>query len=369
MSVRLVHLFETRSSDLSWELEATGRRCREYFLFVKIAKNRARPPNAPQHQFRAWWRSEAVGSIYVAPTMVAGTVAILGRPNVGKSTLLNQIVGQKLAIVSKKPQTTRNRILGVWNGPAGQIVFVDTPGLHSARNALGRFMVDEAVGAAEDVDAALLVVTPPESSRAVKIATEERRILDLIKEARKPVVLAINKVDTIKDKPSLFPILTAWNELATFAALVPVSARKGSGVASLVGELAKLLPEAEPIYSADMLTDRTERFLAGELIREQLFAKLEQELPYATAVVVDNWEEREDRGDVVIDASILVERDSQKVIVVGKGGAMIRDIGTRARAEVTTLLGRPAHLRLHVKVAPEWTSSPTGIANLGYGER
>jgi len=298
--------------------------------------------------------------------MVAGTVAILGRPNVGKSTLLNQIVGQKLAIVSSKPQTTRNRILGVWNGPAGQIVFVDTPGVHAARNALGKFMVEEALGAAEELDAALLVVTPPESAHAVKIAPEERRILELCTAAKKPVVLAINKVDTVKDKPSLFPILTAWNEIASFAALVPVSARKGSGVEPLVRELAKLLPEGEPLYSADMLTDRTERFLAGELIREQLFAALKQELPYATAVLVENWEERADKGDVVIDASILVERDSQKIIVVGQGGTMIRDIGARARAEVTSMLGRPAHLRLHVKVAPEWTSSPGGIAQLGY---
>jgi GTP-binding protein Era len=298
--------------------------------------------------------------------MVAGTVAILGRPNVGKSTLLNQIVGQKLAIVSSKPQTTRNRILGVWNGPAGQIVFVDTPGVHAARNALGKFMVEEALGAAEELDAALLVVTPPESAHAVKVGPEERRILELCAAAKKPVVLAINKVDTVKDKPSLLPILTAWNEIASFAALVPVSARKGSGVAPLVRELAKLLPEGEPLYSADMLTDRTERFLAGELIREQLFAALKQELPYATAVVVDNWEERTDKGDVVIDASILVERDSQKIIVVGKGGTMIRDLGARARAEVTSMLGRPAHLRLHVKVAPEWTSSPGGIAQLGY---
>lgn len=298
--------------------------------------------------------------------MVAGTVVILGRPNVGKSTLLNQIVGQKLAIVSSKPQTTRNRILGVWNGPAGQLVFVDTPGVHSARNALGHFMVDEALGAAEGVEAALLVVTPPDSAHAVKIATGERRILEQLQKAKTPVVLAINKVDTVKDKPMLFPVLKAWQEIADFAALVPVSARKGSGVPGLISELCKLMPEGPPLYAADMLTDRTERFLAGELIREQLFSKLRQELPYATAVVVDNWEERADRGDVVIDASIIVERDSQKIIVVGKGGAMIGDIGTRARAEVTAMLGRPAHLRLHVKVAPEWTSSEHKLGDLGY---
>ncbi|HEX2660205.1 MAG TPA: GTPase Era [Polyangia bacterium] len=298
--------------------------------------------------------------------MVAGTVVILGLPNVGKSTLLNQIVGQKLAIVSSKPQTTRNRILGVWNGPAGQIVFVDTPGVHAARNALGRFMLDEALGAVEGVDAALLVVTPPESAQAVKVTTEERRILELLRETKRPTVLAINKVDTVKDKPALFPVLTAWNEIANFAALVPVSARRGTGVPSLIGELAKVLPEGEPLYSPDMLTDRTERFLAGELIREQLFAALKQELPYATAVLVENWEERADRNDVVIDASIMVERDSQKSIVVGKAGAMIKEIGSRARHEITELLGRPAHLRLHVKVAPEWTSSQGAIANLGY---
>jgi GTP-binding protein Era len=293
-------------------------------------------------------------------------IAIVGRPNVGKSTLLNQIVGQKLAIVSSKPQTTRNRILGVWNGPAGQIVFVDTPGVHAARNALGHFMLDEALGAVEGVDAALLVVTPPQSAQAVKLAPEERRILDLLRQAGKPVVLAINKVDTVKDKPSLFPVLTAWQELGSFTALVPVSARRGSGVPGLLAELAKVLPEGQALFSPDMLTDRTERFLAGELIREQLFAALKQELPYATAVVVDNWEERPDRNDVVIDASIVVERDSQKIIVVGKGGAMIRDIGSRARIEVSEMLGRPAHLRLHVKVAPEWTSSSNTLANVGY---
>jgi len=298
--------------------------------------------------------------------MVAGTVVILGLPNVGKSTLLNQIVGQKLAIVSSKPQTTRNRILGVWNGPEGQIVFVDTPGVHSARNALGRFMLDEALGAVEGVDAALLVVTPPDSAHAVKVSTEERRILDLLRETKRPVVLAINKVDTVKDKPSLFPVLTAWNEIANFAALVPVSARRGTGVPGLIAELAKVLPEGEPLFSPEMLTDRTERFLAGELIREQLFAALKQELPYATAVLVDNWEERVDRKDVVIDATIMVERDSQKSIVVGKGGAMIKEIGSRARLEINELLGRPAHLRLHVKVAPEWTSSQGAVAHLGY---
>lgn len=310
--------------------------------------------------------SSASGAAPQGAGTVAGTIAILGRPNVGKSTLLNQVVGQKLAIVSPKPQTTRNRILGVWNGPAGQIVFVDTPGVHAARGALHKFMVEEAMGVIEGVDAALLVVEPPQSSAAVKVAAAERQILEALKGARTPMVLAINKVDTVKDKPSLIPVLKAWQELANFAALVPVSARKGSGIPGLIKELCKLLPAGPPIYGPDMLTDRTERFLTGELIREQLFLALRQELPYATAVVVENWEERPDKNDVVIDASIIVERDSQKSIVLGKGGAMIREIGTRARAEVTALLDRPAHLRLFVKVAPEWTSSPDAIARMGY---
>jgi GTP-binding protein Era len=312
------------------------------------------------------------GPVEVPPSSEAtgpfiGTVIILGRPNVGKSTLLNRMVGEKLAIVSPKPQTTRNRIVGVWNGAAGQIVFVDTPGVHAARGALNRFMVEQALGAVEDVDAALLVVEPSGArSLTVKLDAAESRIVKTLEAAKKPVVLAINKVDTVIPRSDLLPMLKAWNEAYPFAGLVPVSAKRGTGVPDVIRELCKLLPEGPPIYSPDMLTDRTERFLVSELIREQLFLSLRQELPYSTAVEIDNWDERTDRGDVVIDASIVVERDSQKTIVVGKGGAMVRDIGTRARAEATQLLGRPAHLRLHVKVAPGWTTSPEALARLGY---
>jgi GTP-binding protein Era len=307
----------------------------------------------------------------------AGTVAILGRPNVGKSTLLNRIVGEKLAIVSPRPQTTRNRIVGVWNGALagvkGQIVFVDTPGVHdAARSELNRFMLREALEAIQEVDAVLMLVEAPEKAGAAMPGTArplpraEQQILARIEEARRPAVLAINKVDRLRDKPALLPVLTGWQQRFPFAALVPISATQGVGLEGLVRELLAVLPEGPPRYDQDTLTDRTERFLAAELIREQLFLRLRQELPYATAVVVDSWQERPEQGDVVVEATIVVERESQKGIVVGRGGQMIRDLGAAARAEVTRLLGRPAHLRLQVKVASDWTSSAASLARLGY---
>ena len=305
--------------------------------------------------------SETTGTPDPVAGTVAGTVAILGRPNVGKSTLLNRIVGEKLAIVSPKPQTTRNRILGVWNGAGGQIVFVDTPGVHPGKKGLGRFMVGEALRTIADVDAILLVVDIYQEGPG----DAERKIVSELRAADKRAVLAINKVDKAKDKTTLLPLLTAWQSVFPFAALVPISATGGVNVDGVVAELRRLLPARPPLYGPDMLTDRTERFLAAELVREQLFIKLRQELPYAVAVKIDAWEERP-RGDVVITATILVERDSQKAIVVGKGGGMIREVGTAARGEITDLLGRPAHLKLEVRVAPDWTTSPEILEELGY---
>jgi GTP-binding protein Era len=250
---------------------------------------------------------------------------------------------------------------------------VDTPGVHQARDALNRFMVDEALAALGEVDVVLLVVeadAAPTSGRMPAAARAEhpaeKMLLEQARAAHKPVVLAVNKVDKVKQKGQLFPLLDGWSKRAELAALVPIAATRGSGVIDLVRELLRLLPAGDLLFPADTLTDRSERFLAGELVREQLFLRLRQEIPYATALLVDNWEERPDSGDVVIDATILVEREAQKAIVVGKGGRMIKDVGTAARAEITKLLGRPAHLRLHVKVAPEWSSSPADIARLGY---
>jgi len=314
----------------------------------------------------------------------AGTVAILGRPNVGKSTLLNRILGAKLAIVSPKPQTTRDRILGVWTGALpetptrsgvrGQLVFMDTPGVHAARSELGRYMVGEALAAIEQTDTALLVVeatdTPPPAPgmppAAAPLHDAERTVLERLAAAKRPTVLALNKVDKVGDKTLLLPQIELWTARAPFAAIVPISATRGVGIDDVVRELLALSPAGPPLHDPETLTDRSERFLAGELIREQLFLRLRQELPYATAVVIDNWQERPEQGDVVVDATVVVERESQKGIVVGRGGQMVRDVGKAAREEITRMLGRPTHLRLHVKVASDWTTSPHALAQLGY---
>jgi len=319
---------------------------------------------------------------------IAGTVAILGRPNVGKSTLLNAIVGEKLAIVTPKPQTTRNRIVGVWNGEArlavgdprgsgrsatGQIVFVDTPGVHAAHSQLNRFMVREAMGAIDQVDAVLMVVEAP--ARGARVAAPTSRlpeaeswILERISRAERPAVLCLNKVDKVADKSQILPLIEWWGRAGRFAAVVPTCATRKKGLDGLVSELMRLLPEQPPLFGPDVLTDRSERFLAGELVREQLFLRLRQELPYSTAVVVETWQERP-RGDVVLDATIVVDRESQRAIVVGKRGSMIRDIGTAARLEIEKMLGRPAHLRLNVRLDEGWTSSAAELAELGYGEK
>jgi GTP-binding protein Era len=300
----------------------------------------------------------------------AGTVAILGRPNVGKSTLLNRIVGEKLAIVTPKPQTTRNRITGVYNHERGQIVFVDTPGVHGAKKGLNRFMVGEAMGMIQEIDAALLVIDIDAAMQVGGgkggLGDPEGTILRQLGEAGRPVVLAVNKVDTLKAKTLLLPVLERLSKNELLRAIVPVSATKGTNVDRLVGELWPLLPAAPPLYGPEMLTDRSERFLASELIREQLFLSLRQEVPYAVAVVIDEWEEREGKGDVVISASIVVERESQRAIILGKGGSMIRELGTRARAGISDLLQRPAHLKLHINVHPDWTTSPDALARYGY---
>jgi len=302
----------------------------------------------------------------------AGFCAVLGLPNVGKSTLLNRLLERRLLAVSNKPQTTRNRILGILNqdgSPPAQIVFVDTPGIQTGKGALRRYMRHESHTAAGECDVAVLVIDATDRKQHNPRATLERAggaVRDLLAATKAPIVLAINKVDRVRDKSELLPILEAYGADERFQAIVPMSARTGRGTEALVGEVVSRLPEGPPLFPEDQLTDRPERFLAADLIREQLFRQLGQELPYATACIIEAWDERQDKGDVVIDAVIYVERDSQKGIVVGKGGSRIREVGERARASVSELLGCPVHLKLLVKVSRDWSRDQAGLRDMGY---
>ena len=281
--------------------------------------------------------------------MKAGFVALIGRPNAGKSTLLNHFVGQKVAIVSDKPQTTRHRIVGVRNSPAGQMVFIDTPGIHKPAHRMNRRMVDQAIASLRDVDLAVLVV-----DTTLRPGAGYEFVLGVVGRARVPVVLALNKVDCIH-KPKLLPLIEHYAKAAAFKAIVPVSARSGDGLPALEAEILAALPEGEPRYPEDYLTDQTERTLAAELVREKVLHHTRDELPYSTAVVIDRFEEPPAEGGLTrIFASIVVDQDSQKPIILGKGGAMIKRIGTEARHDLEAMLGGRVYLALHVKVRADW---------------
>ena len=281
--------------------------------------------------------------------MKSGFVSLVGRPNAGKSTLLNRIIGQKLAIVSDKPQTTRTRIVGVKNYDDGQIVFVDTPGVHKPTHRMNVRMVDVALDAMKDVD--VLAVVVDASSRPGR---GDRFVLDLLKKnVKQPVILVLNKVDVIA-KPRLLPIIDQYRQAHSFAEIVPVSALDGTNVDVLERLLLQYLPEGEALYPPDYLTDQTERFWVAEIIREQVLQLTHDELPFSTAVVVDKFDEQ-GAGDMVnLYCTILVDRESQKPIVIGRAGAMIKQIGTAARAEIEEFLQRRVYLDLHVKVKSEW---------------
>jgi GTP-binding protein Era len=290
----------------------------------------------------------------------AGLVALAGRPNAGKSTLLNRFVGEKVAIVSDKPQTTRHRIVGVKNLPDGQIVFVDTPGIHRPKHRLNRRMVDTAVAALRDVDVIVLVVDVTEPSGA-----GDRFVLDLVQKSTVPAVLALNKVDAIH-KPLLLPLIESYARALPFRAIVPISALTGDGVDALEQEIVAALPEGDPLYPQDYLTDQTQRTLAAELIREKVLAHTRDELPYTTAVVIDRFEEAAETGGVTrIFASILVDHESQRPIVIGKGGEMIRRIGTEARQDLEAIVGGRVYLDLHVKVRQDWRDDERILNELG----
>ena len=292
----------------------------------------------------------------------SGYVAIIGRPNVGKSTLINRILGQKLCITSRRPQTTRHRVLGIKTTEQSQLIYVDTPGLHSnGIKAMNRYMNRAAAASIEDVDVILFVV------EGMKWTDEDQQVLKRIRnDAKCPVVLVVNKVDKVADKAVLLPHLQHLSEQYDFATVVPISARKGVNVEELETEISKLMPEGALIYPEDQLTDRSSRFLAAELVREKLFRHLGQELPYSLTVEIEQFEEQ---GDLFrISAVIYVERGGQKSIVIGKQGELLKAVGKDARIEMEQLFGCKVFLQLWVKVREGWSDNERMLKGLGYND-
>lgn len=289
----------------------------------------------------------------------SGFVSLVGRPNAGKSTLLNRIVGSKLAIVSDKPQTTRNRILGVKNYPDGQIVFTDTPGIHRPLHRMNVRMVDLAVEAARQSDLIGLVRDASELAGG-----GEKFVRDLLGKANLPVVLILNKIDRLS-KPKLLPMIAQAAAEFAFAEIVPVSALDGTNVDRLERVLLARLPEGDPLYPQDYFTDQPERFFVAEIVREKVLQFTRDELPFSTAVVVDRFEEPDEKGLMRLYCSILVERESQKAILVGRAGAMIKRIGTAARVDLERFFQARVYLDLHVKVRSEWREDDHVLDELG----
>jgi len=290
----------------------------------------------------------------------SGFVSLIGRPNVGKSTLLNRLVGTKLAIVSDKPQTTRNRILAVRNYPDAQVVFLDTPGIHRPIHRMNVRMVDAAVETLHDVDVLGVVIDTTEPP-----GKGDRYILDLVKDVRVPVFAILNKIDLMK-KPRLLPIIERINEAARFAEIVPVSAATGDNVDRLEHAIVERLPEGDPIYPDDYLTDQPERVLAGEIVREKLLQLTHAEIPFSSAVAVDLFEEPQADGAAMrLFCTIVVDRESHKPIVLGRGGGMIKRIGTAAREDLERFFGVRVFLDLHVRVKAEWREDDRVLNELG----
>ena len=289
----------------------------------------------------------------------SGFATLIGRPNVGKSTLMNHLIGQKIAITSNKPQTTRNRIQTVLTTEEGQIVFVDTPGIHKAKNKLGEYMVNIAERSLNEVDVVLWLVEP-----TTFIGAGERHIIDQLKKVKTPVILVINKIDMVK-KEEILPAIDVYRKEYDFAEIVPVSARTGDNTDELVKVILKYLPYGPQFYDEDTITDQPERQIVAELIREKALRLLDEEIPHGIAVTIEKMTERRN-GLFDIEATIVCERESHKGIIIGKGGAMLKKIGTAARVEIENMLEARVNLRLWVKVRKEWRDSDLYMKNYGY---
>ena len=290
----------------------------------------------------------------------SGFVALVGRPNVGKSTLMNHLIGQKIAITSEKPQTTRNRIQTVYTDRRGQIIFLDTPGIHKAKNKLGEYMVNVAEGTLKEVDVILWLVEP-----STFIGAGERHIAEMLGKVKTPVILVINKIDTVKNQEAILTYMDAYREVCDFAEIVPVSALKDKNTKKMTELIFKYLPYGPQYYDEDTVTDQPMRQIAAELIREKALRLLEEEIPHGIAVTIEAMTERKN-GMFDIEANIVCERESHKGIIIGKGGSMLKKIGTAARAEIENLMGAKVNLQLWVKVRKEWRDSELYMKNYGY---
>ena len=290
----------------------------------------------------------------------SGFVALVGRPNVGKSTLMNHLIGQKIAITSEKPQTTRNRLQTVYTDKRGQIIFLDTPGIHKAKNKLGQYMVNVAEGTLNEVDVIMWLVEP-----TTYIGAGEQHIAELLSKVKTPVILAINKIDTVKDEEIIAKAIDTYKNVCPFAEIVPVSALRNQNTDKMTELLFRYLPYGPQYYDEDTVTDQPMRQIAAELIREKALRLLQDEIPHGIAVTIEQMKER-DNGIFDIEATIVCERDSHKGIIIGKGGAMLKRIGSQARREIENLMGAKVNLQLWVKVRKEWRDSELYMKNYGY---
>lgn len=293
----------------------------------------------------------------------SGFVAIIGRPNVGKSTLMNHLIGQKIAITSKKPQTTRNKIQTVYTCEDGQIIFLDTPGIHKAKNKLGEYMVNVAEQTLKDVDVILWLVEP-----TTYIGAGEKHIAEQLQKTSLPVILVINKVDTVK-KEDILQVIDNYRKLYDFAEIIPASALRGQNTKDIVNSLFKYMPYGPMFYEEDTVTDQPQRQIVAEIIREKALHALDEEIPHGIAVTIEKMRERKGQHIVDIEATIICERDSHKGIIIGKQGSMLKKIGSNARFEIEKMLEERVNLKIWVKVKKDWRDSDTLMKNFGYNKK